>query len=490
MGRTSGYRWLAGDHHVHTQYSGDGKYRVVDQVRQGRAHGLRWLVITDHGGTTHAKLGVDKVHPDIVRAREEYPDMLVFQGLEWNVPAAEHATVFVHPGREEATVLKEFETAYDGWVTGTTAVADAHKELALSGLGFLADALEDGRVDDVLFLVNHPSRRGLDAPRDIRNWRDAQPHIAVGMEGAPGHQAAGLPASRGPGRHRGHYGANPGPDSYSLYPPESYRTFGGFDWMTATVGGLWDSMLAEGRPWWITVNSDSHDVMGDTSVRGPGSDFAGDGRHADPVYGAEPNRVTGDHWPGQYSRTHVGAAALSYQAVMDGLRAGRVWVDHGGLLSGLHARLRAGDRTAGLGETLTVRRGEHVDLVVDVTPATAPNWTGKVPGLARVDVVQGDVTGNPGDPDAFRAPDTRVVRSFEVDGAAGTVRLTHPLGRLDRPVYVRLRGTDGNRGATGLHGAAVDPHGPALDVQGDVDPWQDLWFYSNPMWVVPSDGPL
>src|SRR5262249_20061307 len=32
-------------------------------------------------------------------------------------------------------------------------------------------------------------------------------------------------------------------------PLESYRTWGGFDWFTATVGGLWDSMLAKGRPW-------------------------------------------------------------------------------------------------------------------------------------------------------------------------------------------------------------------------------------------------
>ncbi|MFD3660319.1 PHP domain-containing protein [Streptomyces sp. NPDC058659] len=477
--------WLAGDHHVHTQYSGDGKYRVIDQVRQARAHGLRWIVITDHGGTTHVKLGVEKVNPDILQARGTHPDILVFQGLEWNVPAAEHATVFVHPGRDEVAVLKEFESRYDGGVTGSTAVTDAHKALALSGLGFLADALTDGRVDDALFLANHPSRRGLDAPRDLRNWRDAQPRIAVGMEGAPGHQAAGLPASRGPGTYRGHYSATPGPDSSPLYPPESYRTFGGFDWMTATVGGLWDSLLAEGRPWWITVNSDAHDVIGDTSVRGPGSDFAGDGRHADPVYGGEPNRVIGDHWPGQYSRTHVGAHAFSYQAVMDGLRAGRIWVDHGGLLSGLHARLRADDRTAGLGETLTVRRGDGVELVVDVALATAANWAGTVPGLARVDVIQGDVTGAPADPDALCAPGTRVVRSFEVDSSARTVRLTYDLGRLDRPVYVRLRGTDGKRGATGLRGAAVDPHGPAMDVRGDVDPWQDLWFYSNPMWVVP-----
>ena len=94
------YAYLAGDHHIHTQYSNDGKYRVVDQVRQGARHGLDWMVITDHGSVTHAKIGVEKVNPDIRAARAAYEDTLVFQGLEWNIPAAEHGTVFVHPGHE------------------------------------------------------------------------------------------------------------------------------------------------------------------------------------------------------------------------------------------------------------------------------------------------------------------------------------------------------------------------------------------------------
>ena len=62
--------------------------------------------------------------------------------------------------------------------------------------------------------------------------------------------------------------------------------------------------------------------------------------------------------------------------------------------------------------------------------------------------------------------------------------LTFSLGKVDRPVYVRLRGTDGNRSAPGYLGAAVDPTGPAIDVVGDADPWADLWFYANPIFVV------
>ncbi|MGW7202677.1 PHP domain-containing protein [Streptomyces sp. NPDC054837] len=487
--RSHGLLWLAGDHHIHTQYSSDGKYRVVDQVRQGARYGLDWMVITDHGSTTHAKIGVDKVNPDIKEARAAYKDTLVFQGLEWNIPAAEHGTVFVHPGKNEVAVLKQFETDYDGSVKGASDSTPANEALAIAGLNFLAEQVQRRKVKDALMLANHPARRGVDSPHEIRGWRDATGsgrRIAVGFEGAPGHQAAGLPAPLGMARARGIYDNSPSAGSFAGYPLESYRTWGGFDWMTATVGGLWDSLLAEGKPWWITANSDSHQVYGDTAVRGPGGDFTVNGRYEDPVYGGKIDITQGDYWPGQYSRTHVGADGFSYAAVMDGIRAGRVWVDHGQLLSGLDARVSGAGRWATLGGALHVKKGTNVTLTVDVALADGPNWAGYVPKLARVDVIQGDVTGPVADKDTFTAPTAKVVRSYEVDESSGAVRLTYQLGRVDRPLYVRLRGSDGNRTAVGAMGAAVDPAGPAIDVVGDADPWLDLWFYSNPIWVLPS----
>ncbi len=483
-----GYLWLAGDHHIHTHYSSDGKYRVVDQVRQGARHGMDWLVITDHGSATHARIGVEKVNPDIKQARAAHRDTLVFQGLEWNIPAAEHGTVFVHPGRNEVAVLKQFENDYDGGVKGAGDSTPANEALAVAGLRFLAEQVRRRKVEDALMLANHPSRKGIDSPHEIRAWRDAtgrDRQIAVGFEGAPGHQAAGLPGPLGPGGARGIYDGSPGPNSFPGYPLESYRTWGGFDWMTATVGGLWDSLLAEGRPWWITANSDSHQVYADTTARGAG-DFTADGRYGDPVYAGKIDTRQGDFWPGQYSRTHVGADRFSYAAVMDGIRAGRIWVDHGQLISGLDVRVSGGGRWATLGGALHVRKGARVTLTADVTLAGGPNWAGFTPELARVDVIRGDVTGPVADKDTFTAPTAAVVRSYDVRKSTGSVRLTFDLGRVDRPVYLRLRGTDGNRSAVGVMGAEVDPAGPALDVVGDADPWRDLWFYSNPVWVLPS----
>jgi hypothetical protein len=485
-----GFRWLAGDHHIHTQYSSDAQYRVLDQAQKGHAYGLDWLVITDHGSATHAKIGVDKVNPDIVKTRSELKGLLTFQGLEWNIPAAEHATVFVHPGRNEVDVLKQFENAYDGSLLPATNTSAQNEALAVAGIQFLGEQVRRRKIDGALFFANHPARRGIDSPHEIRNWRDADPTVAVGFEGAPGHQAAGIPAPNGRGGARGYYDNNPSAASYAGYPLESYRTWGGFDWMTATVGGLWDSLLAEGKAWWITVNSDSHVNYLDQTERGPGSDFTANGRYNDPVYNGSINTQAGDFWPGYYGRTNVGSSSFSYKAVMDGLRAGRIWVDHGRLVKGLDARVRVtGDRRGHtgtpLGGVLQVKRGTSTELVLDIDLQDIPNWAGFVPVLKRVDVIVGTVTGPVSDKDTFTTPNTRVVKSFEVSRTSGRISFSYPLGRLDKPFYLRVRGTDGNRSQPGLLGASVDPHGPQLDVVGAADPWADLWFYTNPIWVLP-----
>jgi len=123
--------------------------------------------------------------------------------------------------------------------------------------------------------------------------------------------------------------------------------------------------------------------------------------------------------------------------------------------------------------------------VIRIRPAQLPNWSQFVPKLAHVDVIRGPVTGKAGDRDTFTAPGTKVVRSYDVSGETDLISLRYSLGRLDDGFYVRLRGSDGNRLAAGLRGAAVDPAGPKMDVVGDADPWNDLWFYTNPMWVLP-----
>jgi hypothetical protein len=134
---------------------------------------------------------------------------------------------------------------------------------------------------------------------------------------------------------------------------------------------------------------------------------------------------------------------------------------------------------------LRVNRGVATELALDIDLQDVPNWRQFVPVLKRIDVIVGTVTGAVSDKDTFTAPDTKVVKSFEVSARTGKLTVRHNLGRLDKPFYLRVRGTDGNRTQPGLMGAAVDPYGPALDAVGNADPWGDLWFYSNPIWVLP-----
>jgi len=484
---TGRYLWLAGDHHMHTQYSSDALYTVSQHVSHASRYGLAWVVITDHGRVAHEKVAIDKIHPDILKARANFPDMLVYQGLEWNIPGAEHGTVFMAPSPEEVALLHEFERMFDGVVVfGGAASAPSSEPLALDGIRYLAAQVRAGRTDSALFLANHPARRGLDAPHEIRNWIDTDPTVAVGMEGAPGHQAAGVAKSAlGPEAGRGFYDNTPTAFSHPGYPLESYRTFGGFDWMTAKVGGLWDSLLSEGRRWWITANSDSHAVYKDTFVRGPG-----DGQYdnpASPFYGGYGDPVDtgvaqagrGDFWPGYYSRTHVGAAQLDYAAVMDGIRQGRMWVGHGDLIRSLDVRVLAPPVTIGLGATLgglaVARPGGVVILIVRIDLAVQPNANGDLPHLRRVDVITGPVTGPGTDRDAISAPATQVVRSFDVSRDRQVVVLQHRFSDVRQPFFVRLRGTDGNFSAPGSIEPRLDPV--------PVDPWTDLWFYSNPIFV-------
>jgi hypothetical protein len=359
-------------------------------------------------------------------------------------------------------------------------------------------------VDDAVMLANHPARKGLDTPHEFRNWRDQGKGVAIGMEGAPGHQAGGMPDGNHTTGARGEYGntaTSVGADAWAGYTTanwELYRTWGGFDPFTAIVGGLWDSLLSEGKPWWITANSDSHKVLLDPFVAGPiapkadgsaAAAFNDSGAYLSPVEVAQATAANAlsysDFFPGFFSRTHVGTKSFGYLAVMAGLRAGNVWVDHGQLIDDLQVRVQGANsdqRGVTLGGRLAVKKGKDVTLTIDITPAQNPNNNGVRPRLAVVDVIRGLVTGPVSNPDVFIAPNTSVVKSYDVSGKSQRFRISLTIRGVSAPFYLRLRGGDGKRVGPGYF-PSQDPAGPKMDVIGAADPWADLWFYSNPIFV-------
>jgi hypothetical protein len=470
---SSRYQWLSGDHHAHTQYSYDGMYTIEQQIRGALRHGTDWLVITDHGHGSHEAHSVEATAADIKRAQRKFPQLMLWHGMEWNVPGAEHATLFFEDCRDEAGVLRDFERQFDWRLNGQEASSPANEKKALDAIRFLQTKIRNGTMKSALVFVNHPMRNGRVAPHELRNMRDLAPDIVVGMEGAPGAQGDGDPL-RGPGGHRGGYANSPGSNSYAPYPPEAYKTYGGFDWMTAKVGGVWDSLLAEGRGWWITSNSDSHFNSRDTIVRvpEPGDQFDLTGKHLDPLDAGPPQVLPPyvDFFPGEFSRTVVGATRRTRGAVMEGLRAGRTWVSHGGLIDDLQFSIHGTGGSATLGERLRVRRGSDVTVLVKARLASRPNSAGSIPRLRRLDLIKGAVTG-PASPETLSTPHVKVERSYEPRWHYAV--FTHTFRNVREPFYLRLRGTDGNRGA----------FEPQADTPGAANPWEDLWCYTNPIFV-------
>ncbi len=495
---------LGGDHHIHTMHSPDGTYTPLQQIKNGESNGLDWLVITDHGGTAHQKYAIDVITPSISAARKQ-TSVHVFQGLEWNVPGAEHATIIVPPTRNTQDILKKFELLYDGTVLAdlkkvTRATSTDGESYAIEGLKWLQTQVASGAIPMALMFANHPARKGLDSPHEVRNWRDTAPDIAVGWEGAPGHQMSADPrvqkAVTATGsttiNGRGYYENSPGADSFAGYAPNAtenpYRTYGGYDWFTARVGGLWDSLLAEGKPWWITVNSDSHSIFG-SSLQGknlkggvPGNQdtayYNTTGNYGAPIDSGAPISLYGDFAPGQYSRTIVGVAERSYLGIMKSLKSGNIITTHGGIIDSADIRVVTDTDKQGVtvGGRTVAQKGDNVTATITVNLASLVNGNGVIPKLKLVQLISGAVTGPVTDKDTIFAPQTSVTESYVVNATSGTVVFTHTFKNVQGDFYLRFRGGDGKN---------VDANGnPLMDVLGDASPWDSLWFYTNPIFVT------
>ena len=456
--RSADREWLAGDSHIHSHWSAgydystspptpikgrDAMYSTPRNAAMARQFGLRWMVTTDHGGPDHAKLNLEQAHRELTLSRELVPEVLQFYGMELNMPGMDHHTLIIPRAEDEASVLHEIESRFDaneGWARPP----DPRRQSAELRREALAHMQGLERLP--IMFANHPSRSaqdigvyGRDEPWELRENNDLAPDVYRGMEGAPGHQAATLvPGSRI--RSRGAYG-----DVWNGGAP----TLGGFDQMTAIVGGLWDALLGEGRRFWIVASSDSH--------------F----HYADPV------RAGSDFWPGEFHKTWVHAQP-TYAGILDGLRQGRMFAVAGDLVTELDFRLQgSGGREAELGGTLRVPRGAQVTATVWFRDPETPNAAGENPAVRRVDVIVGEVRGRSADPSVDHNPTTQVLARFTRDALArdgNRYSFEAPLPAADHDLYVRVRGT-----------SSADLE-PAMDVAGE-NPWHDLWFYSNPIFI-------
>ena len=446
---TPGSSWLAGDHHIHSRFSvgwdreqnppapiigGDAIYPTPVNASMARRFGLSWMVTTDHGGPNHSKVNRDMAYPELIQSRTEVKEVIQFYGMELNTPAGDHSSLIIPHSADEADVLFRLESDFDKLETFPLDPARDTEDRMIAALEVMR-ALEKPPV----VIANHPSRSargygeyGMYDPAEFRRWNDAAPNVAIGMAGAPGHQAMALAPviTNELQRVRGAY--------------RGFHTMGGFDQMTAKLGGFWDSMLGEGRHWWITANSDSHRHYTEGGV---------------------------DFWPGEYSKTYV-YAEKNYDSILSALRAGKVFVTTGDLVSEIYLEVTQENRSATIGEEITVYPGSEITVKIRIRDPHAKNAVEENPEVNRVDLIVGEITGSVEDRTANSNGSTRVSQRFTSltwrrEGEYLT--MSYAL-RVPGSMYVRIRGTN-----TFELEPEQDP--PA------ENPWSDLWFYSNPVFI-------
>jgi hypothetical protein len=227
----------------------------------------------------------------------------------------------------------------------------------------------------------------------LRNFNNAAPRVAFGMESQPGHGASA---------NRGEYQVKRNNIAGVLTDSVGGTTYGGTGVYAGQVGGVWDALLGEGRNFWYFASSDWHN-------RGS--------------FGPDDRRSTQDFYPGEYARDFVmvrnGSDKLRPQAIVDGLRTGNSFTASGQLIDrlafvacasypGLAARTNAAVEAvavaaatnntdidvagcATMGEKLVVRPGAEIVVSVVVRDPAGSNYapyTFANPSLAQIGVNQ------------------------------------------------------------------------------------------------------
>jgi hypothetical protein len=229
-------------------------------------------------------------------------------------------------------------------------------------------------------------------------------------------------------------------------------------------------MLSEGRKFWLFASSDFHD---------------------------EAN----DFYPGEYQKTYTWVKnQKNAESIVEGLRSGNSWVVEGDLIDQLEFNA-FGVEKATMGEPLKFEKKIRISVIL--RDPESNNNHNQNPVLNHVDLIMGKITGmvDPSDSNykVPKAPGTKVIARFDnIGGIQDLNGLTsikwkktqRGLIFIDFTVeaneacYFRLRGTNQGLNVAG----ETDGNGnPLLDfalgTNSAEKAWNDLWFYSNPIFA-------
>jgi len=335
--------WVKADLHAHSTFS-DGRRTPREVAAQAKTYGCDVLALTDHTDR-ELKGASDEYFAAVTELRTEYPELVILDGIEWNVPPGggdDHAGVLVPPGPEGVRALQEFKARFDD-----LGQERHEEELALTALRWLTSASQTLNVPPVV-IFNHPSRKlahSLDPLAKLRRFRAASP-LLVAIEGAPGHQG------------------NTPLGSYA----GAETTIDRWDPAAARVGDLWDQLLMSGEDWWGAIAfSDFHEEVVD-------------GLH--------------DYWPGQFSETWLYVPERSAAGVLRALHAGSFFAEHGAIARAVKLTVAAPglERPAWAGESIRVAESTTIVVSVEMT-IPAQDWAGEPNRIDQIELIAIDASG-------------------------------------------------------------------------------------------------
>lgn len=516
-------RWMSGEYHTHTCQSPDATssymglqnnlavaFRdqpVMDALQSSEPNTLvsairdndpyDFLLFAEHmrhcsAVTTHGN-GDNYTTPyyQAVQAQQEamrplmdtrYQGKIAFSGCEWDAPGMDHVTVgLLAPGSNEVPYegWHEFEWKYGPYATddptsmypngGAEEQAKWGDRMGDNNIQHTYDAVKwiSDNYSDSYVMLNHISARWVLAPKsyvlqNIRVMHDIAPRNVFGFEALPGDEMSG---------------SRRGEIPYSYY---------GADPAVAKTGGLWDSLLAEGRRIYAFTNADYHFKV------------SSDGRYSS------------GYWPSEYARnrTYVEDKAqdgYDVHDVVDGMRSGNSYCAFGNIIDYLDFSAQSAGKSATMGQDLNTTKGDPVSISIRVRVPEVNNYetirgtdTGMAPtnkpNLDHIDLIRGSVTGklDPAQYSNSDNTDAKIIKTFSKEDLGepdeqGFYTLTFE----DTPeanCYYRIRG---------LSGSDVDANGdPTEDAQYDHVADNDVRFdkindqnytrysfYANPIFV-------
>ncbi len=495
--------WMSGDLHVHSTISSDARDTITDILAYAfDEFNLDYVFFSNHmrdtsqddldndvGKQLYYEAMSNYELPEINKMKLYYDDKIINTTFEWDMPGHEHYNIGIIGSSDtqeqvlEAIKLFEYKFSYKNSID-LFDVDDVAEWDELGIKRYNGEDKEDkaGKHQDAIKalewlqkhhanssygLLNHPLRyEDSYTIAEIRDLNSAAPDVFFLIEGMVGGQF---------GNGRGDYSLTGG----------SAGVFGGVDPVVAKVGGWWDALLSEGRKIWNVANSDHH-----FKIRTP---------------------YTSSYYPGEYAKNYTFVNGNDKKAILDGLRSGTSFAAYGDLINSLDFTINTNGQSAKMGQGIHVSSGENVTVTVrfyspefnnlEISAGDGNFGISDNPGVHHVDLISGSVTdllttNSPGYSTTDNS-DAKIIKSFtEIDwniDDSGYATMSYSF-QATRNEYYRLRGT------------ALDYNVDGLTIGGEPQKWigleqgndetdieflnrvnkltyQDIWFYSNPVYL-------